>query len=249
MLLSARPDDPRVQHAITLEVGHYGEVIKQVSIGYGRDTSPLETEFDRAAQTTTLITATDTTYTKPLTDPAAHPSDHRTPLPADSRTMELTGFGNRALLFSQFVGLVEGAARRLREAGLRVVVLTGQTPAAERADLVASFQRGEHDVFCISLKAGGTGINLTHANYVVHVDPWWNPAVEEQATARAHRMGQREPVTVYRLVSRGTIEEAILELHARKRDLASAILDGTSAAQGLDDDDLFDLVRFAGAPA
>lgn len=90
-----QPDDPRVQHAITLEVGHYGEVTKEVSIGYGRDTSPLETEFDRAAQATTLMTATDSTFTKPLTDPAARPGDHRTPLPAESRTMELTGFGNR----------------------------------------------------------------------------------------------------------------------------------------------------------
>lgn len=90
-----QPDDPRVQHAITLDVGPYGDIAKQVTIGYGRDTSPLDTEFDRAAQTTTLMTATDVTYTKPLTDPAAYPGDHRTPLPAENRTMEFTGFGKR----------------------------------------------------------------------------------------------------------------------------------------------------------
>jgi len=165
---------------------------------------------------------------------------------ATSLCVALAGEGNRALVFSQFTTLLERARARLVAAGLRVAYLAGDTPTVKRRELVDAFQRGEHDVFCISLKAGGTGINLTHANYVVHLDPWWNPAVEEQATARAHRMGQTEPVTVYRLVSRGTIEEAILELHARKRDLAGAVLEGRAEAIDLDPDALLELVRFRG---
>ena len=85
---------------------------------------------------------------------------------------------------------------------------------------MAAFQAGDGDVFLISLKAGGTGLNLTAADYVIHLDPWWNPAVEDQASDRAHRIGQTRPVTIYRLVAADTIEAKILELHAAKRDLA-----------------------------
>ncbi len=95
---------------------------------------------------------------------------------------------------------------------------------------VAAFQRGEGDVFLISLKAGGQGLNLTAADYVVHMDPWWNPAVEDQATDRAHRIGQKKTVTVYRLVMAHSVEEKILTLHARKRDLAADFLEGSEEA-------------------
>jgi SNF2 family DNA or RNA helicase len=100
----------------------------------------------------------------------------------------------------------------------------------------------------ISLKAGGFGLNLTAAEYVIHMDPWWNPAVEDQATARAHRIGQRLPVTAIRLVARGTIEEAVLGLHAAKRALAAGVLEGSDVAATLGTDELIDLVR-RGAPA
>ena len=96
--------------------------------------------------------------------------------------------------------------------------------------------------FLISLKAGGTGLNLTAASYVIHLDPWWNPAVEDQATDRAHRIGQDKPVTVYRLVMRGTIEEAVLELHARKRDLVASLLDGTGEATVWKVEELLDIL-------
>jgi SNF2 family DNA or RNA helicase len=97
---------------------------------------------------------------------------------------------------------------------------------------VASFQEGQIPVFLISLKAGGAGLNLTAADTVIHYDPWWNPAVEEQATGRAHRMGQENPVFVYRLITEGTIEERILELQQRKAAIANAILEGATAEPG-----------------
>src|SRR5690606_685492 len=112
---------------------------------------------------------------------------------------ELAQEDNRALVFSQFTSFLSRIRAALERAGLRVAYLAGDTPTSKRKAIVDAFQRGEHDVFCVSLLAGGTGLNLTRASYVIHTDPWWNPAAEEQATSRAHRMGQDEPVTVYRL--------------------------------------------------
>jgi SNF2 family DNA or RNA helicase len=108
---------------------------------------------------------------------------------------------------------------------------------------VAAFQAGQGDLFLISLKAGGTGLNLTAADYVVHMDPWWNPAVEDQASDRAHRIGQLRPVTVYRLVTQGTVEEQILALHRDKRDLADQLLDGTGASAALSAEELVALLK------
>lgn len=101
---------------------------------------------------------------------------------------------------------------------------------AERGRLVDAFQSGEGDFFVISLKAGGTGLNLTAADYVILLDPWWNPAVENQAADRAHRIGQRNPVTVYRLIAADTVEERVLELHKEKKQIAEDVLDGTGSA-------------------
>jgi SNF2 family DNA or RNA helicase len=121
--------------------------------------------------------------------------------------------------------------------------LDGATPAKERQRRVDAFQAGEGDLFLISLKAGGTGLNLTGADYVIHLDPWWNPAVEDQATDRAHRIGQERPVTVYRLVAEGTIEEQILALHADKRELVAGVLDGTDLAAKMDTEMLIRLIK------
>jgi SNF2 family DNA or RNA helicase len=118
----------------------------------------------------------------------------------------------------------------LEERGLRYVYLDGSTPKETRHARVTAFQNGEAELFLISLKAGGFGLNLTAADYVIHLDPWWNPAVEAQATDRAHRIGQERPVTVYRLVTADTIEESIVALHAHKQELASALLDDRSEA-------------------
>jgi superfamily II DNA or RNA helicase len=155
---------------------------------------------------------------------------------------ELRAEGHRALVYSQFTSHLGLVQAELGRAGIRALYLDGSTPAAQRKTRIKAFQEGEGDVFLISLKAGGTGVNLTAADYVIHLDPWWNPAVEDQATARAHRIGQTRPVTVYRLIARGTIEEKILALHGEKRALVASILDGTDVAGRLSTGELMALL-------
>ena len=156
---------------------------------------------------------------------------------------ELRENGHRALIFSQFTSHLALVREALDARQATYLYLDGQTPVAERVRRVDSFQRGEAELFLISLKAGGTGLNLTAADFVLHLDPWWNPAVEDQATDRAHRIGQTRPVTVYRLVAKGTIEEAILEMHEEKRDLVAGVLEGTSGAARLSTEELLELIR------
>ncbi len=150
---------------------------------------------------------------------------------------------HRALVFSQFVGHLELVRAALDARGIRYEYLDGGTPSAERERRVAAFQAGGADLFLISLRAGGTGLNLTAADYVVHLDPWWNPAVEDQASDRAHRIGQERPVTIYRLIMQNSIEEQILRLHRDKRDLASELLEGTETTAQLSEEALLDLIR------
>jgi SNF2 family DNA or RNA helicase len=150
--------------------------------------------------------------------------------------------GHRALVFSQFVDHLGLLRERLDELGYTYQYLDGQTRPKARAKAVDDFQKGEGDFFLISLKAGGVGLNLTTADYVIHMDPWWNPAVEDQASDRAHRIGQQRPVTVYRLVAKDTIEERIIDLHHHKRDLADAVLDGQGTIRKLDMEELFKLL-------
>jgi SNF2 family DNA or RNA helicase len=159
---------------------------------------------------------------------------------------ELKDEGHRALVFSQFTRHLRLAQAGLEARGIRCLYLDGATPQDERGELVRRFQAGEGEAFLISLKAGGTGINLTGADNVVHLDPWWNPAVEDQATDRAHRIGQTRPVTVYRLISTATVEEAIVALHAQKRALVEQVLAGAGAAAKLSADDLMELIRAGG---
>ena len=150
---------------------------------------------------------------------------------------------HRALVFSQFVGHLKLVRAALDARGIRYEYLDGGTPSAERERRVAAFQAGGADLFLISLRAGGTGLNLTAADYVVHLDPWWNPAVEDQASDRAHRIGQERPVTIYRLIMQDSIEEQILRLHRDKRDLASELLEGTETTARLSEEALLDLIR------
>ncbi|MBK1684131.1 ATP-dependent helicase [Rhodoferax fermentans] len=140
--------------------------------------------------------------------------------------------GRRVLVFSQFTELLDLVAEQLQMLSLPFLRLTGKTPAKERGSVVQRFQAQEAPVLLLSLKAGGIGLNLTAADTVIHLDPWWNPAVEEQATARAHRIGQDQPVFVYKLVVQGSIEERMLELQARKQALANSVL-GHDAAGAL----------------
>ncbi len=140
--------------------------------------------------------------------------------------------GYAALVFSQFTSLLGLVREELEQTDLRIAYLDGSLSAVQRQKVVSDFQDGKYDVFLLSIKAGGVGLNLTRANTVFLLDPWWNPAVEDQATDRAHRIGQKEPVTVYRLVAEGTIEEAIYELHEEKRALLDGVLSETDAQSG-----------------
>ena len=147
------------------------------------------------------------------------------------------------LLFTQYVAMAKLLERHLAAAGVPTLFLHGGTPVRQREQMVDAFQSGEVPVFLLSLKAGGTGLNLTRADHVVHVDRWWNPAVEDQATDRAYRIGQTRPVQVHRLISEGTIEQKIGELLTRKRSLAESVLgNGEVALTELSNDELRDLV-------
>ena len=156
---------------------------------------------------------------------------------------ELLENRHKALVFSQFVDHLTILREELDRKKISYQYLDGSTSAAERKKRVEAFQSGEGDVFLISLKAGGLGLNLTAADYVLHMDPWWNPAVEDQASDRAHRMGQLRPVTIYRFITAGTIEERISEMHASKRDLADSLLEGTDVSGKLTAEQLLTLIR------
>ncbi|RJF97312.1 DEAD/DEAH box helicase [Noviherbaspirillum saxi] len=156
---------------------------------------------------------------------------------------ELLENRHKALVFSQFVDHLSLIRAWLDQRGVRYQYLDGSTPMQERKKRVEAFQAGDGDVFLISLKAGGTGLNLTAADYVIHMDPWWNPAVEDQASDRAHRIGQQRPVTIYRLIARHTIEEGIVELHKRKRELAESLLDGGEGMGGFSTQEMLALLR------
>lgn len=147
---------------------------------------------------------------------------------------ELRAEGHRALVFSQFTTLLDLFQEMLKAAELSYVRLDGSTPAAVREHRVREFREGDATAFLLSLKAGGTGLNLTEADYVLHLDPWWNPAAEDQATDRAHRIGQTKPLTVYRLIAKDTIEEQMLAVHAEKRALVRDLFEGTGEAAKLD---------------
>jgi SNF2 family DNA or RNA helicase len=151
--------------------------------------------------------------------------------------------GHKALVFSQFVDHLSLVREHLDREGIPYRYLDGSTPSKERQRQVQEFQAGHGDLFLISLKAGGVGLNLTAADYVIHMDPWWNPAVEDQASDRAHRIGQQRPVTIYRLVAKNTIEEKIVHLHHEKRALADSLLEGTDVSHAMNPADLLRLLK------
>jgi SNF2 family DNA or RNA helicase len=151
---------------------------------------------------------------------------------------ELVEGRHRALVFSQFVDMLQLVREALDARGVSYQYLDGKTSHAQRKAAVSAFQAGEGELFLISLRAGGFGLNLTGADYVIHLDPWWNPAVEAQASDRAHRIGQTRPVTVYRLVTAKTVEDRIIDLHRTKRELADTLLEDTDAAAKLGAEEL-----------
>ena len=152
----------------------------------------------------------------------------------------------RVLVFSQFTSMLELLKQSLNARNIKHLQLTGQTQ--NRAEVVDAFQNGDAPVFLISLKAGGVGLNLTAADTVIHYDPWWNPAAEDQATDRAYRIGQDKPVFVYKLICSGTVEERIRALQGRKSALADAVLEGGSSAKlHFDDAEIDELFAPLGA--
>ncbi|HEX6076929.1 MAG TPA: DEAD/DEAH box helicase [Micromonosporaceae bacterium] len=151
------------------------------------------------------------------------------------------------LVFSQYVTMARLIERHLRHRGVAAQLLHGGTPVLARDEMVRRFQAGEVPVFLLSLKAGGTGLNLTRADHVIHYDRWWNPAVEDQATDRAYRIGQTRPVQVHRLIAEGTVEDRIAQMLAAKRELADAVLaTGEAALTELTDTELAELVELRG---
>ncbi len=151
--------------------------------------------------------------------------------------------GHRILVFSQFTSMLALLEKDLADAGIEWYSITGATPKAERVDLVRRFNEGNTPVFLISLKAGGTGLNLTGADTVIHYDPWWNVAAQNQATDRAHRIGQTRTVCVYKLIGKDTVEEKILKLQQDKQDLAEEILSGEGRAlSSMTREELMDLL-------
>lgn len=158
---------------------------------------------------------------------------------------ELMNNHHRALVFSQFTTHLELIRKELDEAHIDYLYLDGSTPLSERGRIVKAFQTGEQPLFLISLKAGGLGLNLTAADFVIHLDPWWNPAIEHQASDRAYRIGQTQPVTIYRLIASQTIEEKIIRLHQTKKSLADSLLDGSDMAHKLTQKELLELLKEA----
>ncbi|MFU2164524.1 DEAD/DEAH box helicase [Streptococcus pluranimalium] len=150
--------------------------------------------------------------------------------------------GHRALIFSQFRGMLDIAEVELETLGLSTYKITGSTPANQRQEMTRAFNMGSKDAFLISLKAGGVGLNLTGADTVVLIDLWWNPAVEMQAISRAHRIGQKANVEVYRLITRGTIEEKILEMQESKKHLVTTVLDGNETRANMSVEDIKDIL-------
>lgn len=180
-----------------------------------------------------------------------HPKLVNPSIPLNSSKLELFGEiveelienKHKALVFSQFTKHLAIIEEYLNSQNIKYQYLDGSTPAKQRQERIDDFQRGNGDIFLISLKAGGTGLNLTAADYVIHLDPWWNPAVEDQATDRAHRMGQQRPVTVYRFVTEDSVESKILKLHETKRDLADGLLEGSEGSGKMSAEQLMDLIR------
>ncbi len=161
---------------------------------------------------------------------------------------ELLANRHKVLVFSQFVDHLSIIRNFLDAKRISYQYLDGSTPTRQRKIRVDAFQSGQGDIFLISLKAGGLGLNLTAANYVIHIDPWWNPAVEDQASDRVHRIGQKLPVTIYRLITKDTIEEKIVALHRDKRELAENLLKGTEVSDKVSAEDLLQLLKDGGTP-
>ena len=164
------------------------------------------------------------------------------PKVSDELLAQIKDSGHRPLIFSQFTKVFPHIEKLMEEQEMTAYKLTGSTPIKDRLSMVQAFNAGSRDAFLVSLKAGGVGLNLTSADVVILVDLWWNPAVEEQAIARAHRMGQKNTVEVIRLITKGTIEEKIMEIQERKKDLIANVLEGDTVDKVLSEAEIREIL-------
>ena len=155
---------------------------------------------------------------------------------------ELLEGNHKILIFSQFTSMLKIIAKLLGKKKISYSYLDGQVKVANREGVIEGFTSGKTDIFLISLKAGGTGLNLTEADTVIHVDPWWNPAVEDQATDRAHRIGQKDVVNVYKIITRNTIEENIYEIQLRKRKLIDSVIETNEMVESFRNNEIFEIL-------
>ncbi len=226
--------------AMSLEEAHFYEALRQNAI------DKLENSKDKKGRHLQILTEI-----MRLRQACCNPRllDHNTSIESSKLKVfatlieELIGGRHKALVFSQFIGHLRIIREHLDKQGIIYQYLDGGTSSKKRKERVDAFQSGQGDLFLISLKAGGLGLNLTAADYVIHMDPWWNPAVEDQASDRAHRIGQTRPVTIYRLVCKNSIEEKIVRLHQEKRALASNLLEGSDISARMKTEDLLELIK------
>jgi SNF2 family DNA or RNA helicase len=155
---------------------------------------------------------------------------------------ELLAGNHKILIFSQFTSMLKIIEELLQKKKISHSYLDGQIKVANREKIIDDFTSGKTDIFLISLKAGGTGLNLTEADTVIHVDPWWNPAVEDQATDRAHRIGQKDVVNVYKIITRNTIEEKIYEIQLRKRKLIDSVIEASATSETFNNNEMFEVL-------
>ncbi len=241
-VLTELPPRTEITHLVEFDESQrtFYESLRRQALSRISELSGLDSEqrFRVLAEITTLRQAS--CHPKLVTD--TPPCDSAKLNAFASIVEELRHNGHRCLVFSQFVGHLSLIREYLDAKRISYQYLDGSTSVKHRKKAVDDFQAGEGELFLISLKAGGSGLNLTAADYVIHMDPWWNPAVEDQASDRAYRMGQKRPVTIYRLVVKDTIEEKIVDLHAQKRDLANALLEGTDSGSRLSVEQLVELI-------
>ncbi|MEU9368448.1 DEAD/DEAH box helicase [Streptomyces avermitilis] len=244
--LPAKTETDRVVSLTAEQAGLYEAVVRETMAKIAESEG-----IARRGLVLKLLTALKQICNHPAQYLKEHSQRQSTPLGGRSGKLDLldelldtiTAEGESVLVFTQYKQMATLLERHLTERGVPSLFLHGGTPVARREDMVERFQRGEVPVFLLSLKAAGTGLNLTRATHVVHYDRWWNPAVEDQATDRAYRIGQDRPVQVHKLIAEGTVEDKVAQLLAAKRALADAVVgSGEAALTELSDSDLAELV-------
>lgn len=228
---------PKIEHKLVVDMTEEQKKLYTAYMLSARKTIETEDLFEGISRNKLQIIALLTRLRQICCDPGVfldnYQGDSGKMQALDELLEEVLAQKHRVLLFSQFTTVLKNIADRLNNKGITYSYLDGQTPAKERNDLVNDFNAGSNHIFLISLKAGGTGLNLTGADIVVHFDPWWNPAVEQQATDRAHRIGQEKTVQVIKLIAKDTIEEKIYNLQEKKKEIFDKVVEGSTAEMSL----------------